>query len=531
MKTKAILFSLLMAVLIKYSSPSFLRKEYIGRCQYKEALISNPVNDIVTLLCSDTDPPKNKVFPPTSAYLECDNQRKVNGYLAGNVHFQNDCQMARIKYNISTVFRSFHSLNISGIELQYLPSSFLTGAILLKTLTASHNRLLEIPSYQLSKIPFLTDVDYSHNKINRIDGDAFSGVSSALKKLNLSYNHLTELHPNFFASLSKLEVLDLSYNSIEHLVPFANLSKLVHLNLSFNNIKDFPDTMILSQPNLQFLSLSHNNLTQLKMETFAKQISLHLLDLSDNSIIKMDFNATRMEHLETFHINNNQLTDLDGFKHLQFPILNSFAINGNKFNCSYLTEFLSWFDYHSSLSALHFTNATQIEEGREDEVHGIGCYNVSVSNTSPPLLVETTTIPDGTPFIRVSTPTIKVTNNILDDKTTTKHDDDNVLTTTTTTTVSLRNITDATTSAPTTHSIKHLLIVVWILVTLNAGIMIILIIRNRKSTSPMNTTTATTCYNCAYTTDIDRKFLNTAVENQYETVLIGCSRFNDSDLI
>lgn len=308
--------------------------------------------------------------------------------------------------------------------------------------------------------------------------------------------------------------MNLSYNSIGNVDPyiFVNLTKLVRLDLSFNNIIDLQDTSIWSLPNLQFLQLAHNNLSVIEEATFAKQKTISSLDLSYNLIRKINFNnATRMEHLEKFHINDNQLNDLDGFKNFLFPSLNSFAITGNKFNCSYLRTFLKSFEYHSSLSVLHLNNSP-VNNG-QDEVHGVNCYNVR----NPPNLPESTTISDemfsstekDTQFAEFTT--FDSVNNAI----TTTQDKHNLQDTTTATTLVCVQGTPTVADPTTSHIIKELLIVVCVLVALNVCVMIIKIIRNRKATS----VTSATNYSCAYNTDNGQRFPILS-ENQYETVLI-----------
>lgn len=524
MKIRSILLSVFIVVLFKHSTPvSLLRNEYIGACSYYEHYPANLGQDIVTLFCYDSVR-KNSIFTPQRTILECANKHKNYGYQAGTILFQS-CQMSRIKYNISTAFIRFHTLNISSIELQYLPNDFFTGAKYLKTLIASNNRLLEIPSLQFSQCSQLTDVDYSYNKIHHIEEDAFGGVNT-INKLNLSHNHIIELPSKTFANLSQLEIVDLSYNGIENLVPyiFANLSKLHHLDLSFNNLKYFQNDVISSQPNLQFLQLSHNNLTIVEMATFAKHKNLHFLDLSYNSIKRIGFNATpRMENLEQLHINENKICDLEGFKNLLFPSLISFAITGNKFSCSYLTKFLNSFEYHSSLSVLHRTSSPD-----DNQVHGVNCYQY------PSTLPETSTIPIGilsskdnedttiSEFTKNAENALSKDTQISYDTTTAHYTryEQNMLTTT------IQSHTQSLDDSSTSHTIKHLLIVLCVLVTLNVGIMIIKIIQNRKAASR----TSATNYNCAYSRDIGQ-IIPSVAENQYETISIGNKGRRYSDLL
>lgn len=548
MKNKTALFIVivLIALFSNCSSVDSLRNESIGSCLYNEYRM-NYAENILTFECYNSERTNNLFNRPL--YLDCLNLRKLRGYLAGTILFKN-CQMSRIKYNISGTYTNFHTLNISGIELQYLPTNFFAGAQRLTTLIVSNNRLLEIPSLQFSHCPVLKDVDYSFNKISHIEEDAFGGVN-VIKKLNLSHNHITtvpskifanllnleivdlshnsidNLHPNNFVNLSSLELVDLSYNDIENLLPniFVNLSKLETLDLSYNRIKSLQDAAILSQPNLQLLLLSHNNLTLIEMATFAKQKKLSFLDLSFNLLKQIDFRSRspRMEHLEKFHINGNKLHDLDGFKNLLFPSLNSFAISGNRFSCSYLKKFLDVFEYHSSLSVLHRTNSTvNGEEEEEDfDLHGVNCNK----DEQPSTLLNTLLLQETSTSVSVFSSTDKDTqipqDNTTVESTRTTQDTQILLDTTTIQSMPSSKVMPNVRDSPplldnttVSHTIKNLLIVLCVLVALNIGVMLIKFIRNRKE----NSITSATNYNCAYVTDISQRHPS-VTENQYETVL------------
>lgn len=488
MKTATVLYIVLIGLKGSLSIP---RNGSIGSCLY-ESNSTDYAKDIVTFQCYDSERP-NAIFKQP-IFLECSNKRKMFGYTVGTIRFQN-CQMSRIKYNISRIFTGFHTLNISSIELQYLPAIFFAGAKKLTTLIASNNRLLEISSKQFALCPGLTDVDYSFNKINHIEEDGLGGAGT-IKKLNLSHNHITTIPANVFANLPNLTTVDLSFNGIQKLLP-----------IMFGDSST--DSSITGQWNLQYLLLSHNDLTFVDMATFAKQTQLSVLDLSYNFIKRIDFGALRFPHIEQFDINDNQLLDLDGFKNSLFQSLHAFAITGNRFNCSYLRRFLDSFEYHSSLSVLHLTSSGMYDD--EEHVHGVDCYNVQSTQEPSTLSTENwtevttdvTTI-DNTPTgngIRTDTTTIPTTPYKID------------ITTTKTTINPMETMTNNVTDTTVAHAIKNVLIVLCVLIALNVAVVIIKVVRSRKAVSiPMATK-----YRCAYTRGVSQIY-PAGTENQYETV-------------
>lgn len=392
-------------VLVVWFSNDFsvhsLRNEFIGDCLYYFDMTykcggcyyyNTRKEDIVTFTCRDYFRPINFF---ESSIMKCSNTSvSLYNRNTGTINFQN-CQMPRIKYNIFGVYTKLHTLNMTGIELQLLPKDFFTGASQLRTLIASNNRLLEIPASQFSEVPALIDVDYSFNRISEISEEAFEGAS-VMKKLNLSHNHISPLHPNTLAKLSSITTLDLSFNNIETFVNLAItvIPKLQNLSLSYNKLTNLtiagmPSLEVLSLShnyltnltivgmwNLQFLSLAYNNFTYFELGVLSAMKKLEFLDLSHNFLKRIDFGASRLNHLETFYINDNQLRHMDGFKNALLPTLTSFAISNNMFHCSELEKFLDVFEHHSSLNLLLRTaSPTNDTEHR----HEITCFLVDES--------------------------------------------------------------------------------------------------------------------------------------------------------
>lgn len=573
MKIGIILVFVFFAIFSSRFSVYSFRNEYIGDC------IHEPFGTI-TFFCYDHVRPSFKV----EEQLKCSNSVTSLIYVR-RVNLEN-CQLSRIKYNIWGKNHGENSylltLNISAIELQFLPKDFFIGAKRLTTLIATNNRLLDIPPSQFTYCPKLSEVDYSFNKISHIDKDAFDG-DSVIKKFNLSHNHINTLPPNVFGDLSEMEILDLSFNIIENVQSnsFVNLSKLITLDLSFstignlqsnsfvnlyelktldlsfnrivglfsntftnlsnldtldlsfNRITNLQNSSVTELSNLQFLLLSHNNLTNIEMGTFSENKKLSFLDLSHNFITNMDFRTSRLEHLETLHINENQLRELNGFKNLLLPSLNSFAISGNKFNCSYLQKFLDLFEYHSSLSALHSTGTLA---DHEENVHGVNCFvpqiMVQYISTTPATPAIQTTVQDTsttpiTPTIQYvpaleDSPTMQDTANIQNsyirgNESTQKSPPLQNMPTLQSTpapqnTSTLQNTATIQNKLMTGETVKNLLIVLCVLAVINVIAMFIKITwkTNHREASAMN-------YDYADRPGISQRHTNVA-ENEYETV-------------
>ncbi|XP_027014429.1 tsukushi-like [Tachysurus fulvidraco] len=168
------------------------------------------------------------------------------------------------------------------------------------------------PSIIPVAIPVETSsLDLSSNGIRSIDGADLSGPGyTTLSSLNLSNNLISITNGSVFSKLCYLEMLDLSWNSIENLVegfsglPLAkvdlshNRIHEIHLNvfrvqdhgrplsvdLSYNLLKSVSSK--LSQPlNIQSLNLAGNELTSVPN---LQDISLRFLTLDENPISVID---------------------------------------------------------------------------------------------------------------------------------------------------------------------------------------------------------------------------------------------------
>lgn len=229
-----------------------------------------------------------------------------------------------------------HNLNLTEIRCETNEIAIINGDAFgklkkLKILNLATNRLhkLDIAKTNLERlwIPY--------NKLKSLD------VNKNLKLLYAPYNELVEinftgntelmelkLRQNFFtnitnfSSLSKLEVLDVSYNPINALKisSFARMNDLVKLNLEFTNI---------TSESLTFGTFAHNtNLTH--------------LDISYNQLKKIDFAIfTSLRALSHLKIDGNNLTEIphENIKS-NFPKMSLISLVDNDWNCTYLSNMI-----------------------------------------------------------------------------------------------------------------------------------------------------------------------------------------------
>jgi Leucine-rich repeat (LRR) protein len=159
----------------------------------------------------------------------------------------------------------------------------------------------------------LKEIQFSHNAWR--EPPAFDGLKDSLHKITLSHNCFRSLFGFWFANLSKLRVVDLSFNGIsEDSYNFTGMEHVTNLYLGRNWFKTFPNFCKYSFQNLQRLYFQNNELTEFKKEYFCCLPNLTHLNLNGHAIRKLYNNTfTNLESLETLNIQGSagQLFHID----------------------------------------------------------------------------------------------------------------------------------------------------------------------------------------------------------------------------
>lgn len=327
-----------------------LEYEFIGDCSlYRQSSVY-----AIEFICFNNIRP-NYYFDP-NVNPNCSGSGKFNKNHVKIISFRN-CRIPHFPYDIWNNYKEITELNMTSIETESLPRDFFKGAWKLETVITSYNHLIEIPKEQFFYANLIKEADYSFNYISEIDGEAFIGAS-ALKDLNLSHNRLHVLDRHVFSYISNLETLNISFNAIRNfeISTFSKLTALLHLDLS------------------------HNNLSSIQLGTFSNQRNLLSLDLSHNFLKSIDFGLFLpcFDHLGSLIIESNELSDLDGFSRIVFPKLNSLAINGNNFNCSYLRNFFSALQWSGErIISLRIVHNMDPKNYEKTNINGVPCGIVS----------------------------------------------------------------------------------------------------------------------------------------------------------
>lgn len=231
----------------------------------------------------------------------------------------------------------------------------------LKILNLASNRLqkIDISSTNLERlwVPY--------NKLKTIT------LNKNLKLLNAPYNELETITGN-----TELVELRLRQNVISNFSIFSALTKLEVLDVSFNpiggslKISSFARMADLVKLNLECTNITAKSLT---FGTFAHNANLSQLDISYNQLKRLDFNIfTSMQQLSHLKIDGNNLTEIP-FENIKsnFPKFSLISFVDNDWNCTYLSGMIK--HLRSANVIVYVFMKYRVYD--EMNVDGIRCHN------------------------------------------------------------------------------------------------------------------------------------------------------------
>lgn len=328
----------------------------------------------ITFFCGEKSD-EERIFEP-SVYV-CSHIIFLRRYgVTRTINFK-DCQFFELNRNYFEMFYNLQTFDISNVDLKTMQMNIFSDAFKIVNLDISHNKLEEIPALILAKSKQLKYANFSNNCIKRIGPGALDGTS--LELLDLSYN---QLDGNF-------SMKTLSHNNETNFNEsiFGQLTKLKHLDLSFaGDLGKLESKTFSSLIDLEILNLKGANISIIEIGTFSQQHKLVSLDLSDNKLSRLDFTQFLpvLPHLQSLYLSENQLGDLDGFRNSVFPQLTLLGIQGNQFNCSYLTRFLE----STNWEKIHLQLVSSLVNSQGSNIRGINCNVVQNISTELTELVD-----------------------------------------------------------------------------------------------------------------------------------------------
>nr|AAO21125.1 toll-like receptor 2 [Mus musculus] len=269
-----------------------------------------------------------------------------------------------------------------------IPSG-LTAAM--KSLDLSFNKITYIGHGDLRACANLQVLILKSSRINTIEGDAFYSLGS-LEHLDLSDNHLSSLSSSWFGPLSSLKYLNLMGNPYQTLGVtslFPNLTNLQTLRIgnveTFSEIRriDFAGLTSLNELEIKALSLRNYQSQSLKSIRDIHHLTLHLSE----SAFLLEIFADILSSVRYLELRD---TNLARFQFSPLPVdevsspMKKLAFRGSVLTDESLNELLKLLRYILELSEVEFDDCT---------LNGLGDFNPSESDVVSELgKVETVTI-------------------------------------------------------------------------------------------------------------------------------------------
>ncbi|KAL7019595.1 hypothetical protein ACKWTF_011175 [Chironomus riparius] len=164
----------------------------------------------------------------------------------------------------------------------------------LSTLFINSNEIASIPEnvFENSNLTTLWTFELGNNQLTEstIPENLFSGFPNLLN-LRMNGNSIQRLNPKWFARMSRLQVLDVSYNRIDELPAeiFTAIEGITEINFERNQLKTLDRNSFGNLANLISLNLDRNSINAIDEQIFEDATSLNILYLWNNKCLNERF--------------------------------------------------------------------------------------------------------------------------------------------------------------------------------------------------------------------------------------------------
>ena len=235
-----------------------------------------------------------------------------------------------ISYFYHGTFSDLKNLIYLTVARNRLTSVFtITGLKHLDLLVLSSNRITHLDNNNFSpctnaeinilddcKITNIDTIDLSDNNLTTIAKNSFRHLES-LRILNFSENRLTELRDKVLEEKTKLIVLYLSNNEINHFTKDSFPGTLIRLELDGNRLMHLKLSMFSKMRTLEFLYLHNNNITVIDEDTFKFNTNVKKILLQGNRLrIIEDETFKYNKILQELNLNGNDISTCYWLTHL-----------------------------------------------------------------------------------------------------------------------------------------------------------------------------------------------------------------------
>lgn len=232
---------------------------------------------------------------------------------------------------ISESFTNVRTLQLQNVRMKRIGfNSFVNCPQNLENLWLGENLIQEIPGGGVFRnCRSLRFLDFSNNQINRVDSDAFLGLTT-LSSLYLQSNRINTINPGIYSNIFSLQSLKFSGNPIQVIEPRSFPSNLRELLLDNCSIVLINAEMFENNANLEIFDLGRNPIFLLPPGVFARLTSLRSLRLYVTNIQRLNSNAfVGHPQLEWMEFQFGALSAIEPGFFNNFPGLQNFNSRGN----------------------------------------------------------------------------------------------------------------------------------------------------------------------------------------------------------
>ena len=215
----------------------------------------------------------------------------------------------RIPENSYVRLKDLTALYLNNNELTTLYNGSFAGLGNLKKLYLENNVLISLPSASFHSLLALEFISLQSNHLAVLKIDFWPPT---VQFLNLGGNRLTTVPENI--NYSAIQVMDLSDNLISDFhIKGQTAPNLRRIDLSFNRITDIKQSMFDAAPNLEQLNLDSNKLAlNISSSVFKGTLKLELLSMANNKIERIGgiFSENSLTSLITLDLAHNSVKEV-----------------------------------------------------------------------------------------------------------------------------------------------------------------------------------------------------------------------------
>ncbi|KAK3603045.1 hypothetical protein CHS0354_015736 [Potamilus streckersoni] len=322
-------------------------------------------------------------FQQTTLY-----SNNIFGYLQ-NLEYLKLKTFKKLSFIDSAAFQNkvpkLKTLWLEDLPLVTYPAGAVLNIPSLQTLHFINTPVYKLYSMSFKDLHSLKVLDLSHNKIDSIENDTFTGITDTLLFLNLAVNRIgyninIRESLNFLTSQNwtNLEQLSLDYNKLDTFLegPFRTMSNLRYLTLESCQLSSISSRLLQGLQNLHTLDLSQNRISDISVNAFVHTPQLKDLRLyeqnhkfSKDLAINFPPAAVKIVRTSLTHLNIEQnLVNVSEIWEIIELLTNLEELKLRSTNLVTVPDFV--FRYHTQLQVLDLSE-NQITSFDQKSFHGL----------------------------------------------------------------------------------------------------------------------------------------------------------------